>query len=354
MSAARELSKKLAAAKKSSKKGSDSKSNNDGPLSGEEEARIVGQQGEKLAGLSKLEQSKPARKTPGVTRLLNILVQHEFISAPAKEHLMPSPKELIDASRRYLQRPPEHDNVEVTAEKIKKAKGRLATAIEAHGKYKVVSMKALADARKQLWKEARVVVTMVEEVAEVIRLRAMDLGGGAASVIELNEPVAAASIPHSFDYVVIDGAGLVTEPDALSCLRHAKVATLLVGDHAQLPPTVRAFTGGAASSSADAAAALSASLFARLTATRAKLGDYGGVSFTLNTQYSMPESIAGLLSAAFYKNRLRTGGDAAATDESEGGGAWEAATHHPMPAVLVDAQGNESRATARARLPARL
>ena len=59
----------------------------------------------------------------------------------------------------------------------------------------------------------------------------------------------------------------------------------------------------------------------------------------------MPESIAGLLSAAFYKNRLRTGGDAAATDESEGGGAWEAATHHPMPAVLVDAQGNESRAT---------
>ena len=101
-----------------------------------------------------------------MTRLLNILVQHEFISAPAKEHLMPSPKELIDASRRYLQRPPEHDNVEVTAEKIKKAKGRLATAIEAHGKYKVVSMKALADARKRLWKEARVVVTMVEEVAE--------------------------------------------------------------------------------------------------------------------------------------------------------------------------------------------
>ena len=41
----KELSKKLAAAKKSSKKGSDSKSNNDGPLSGEEEARIVGQQG---------------------------------------------------------------------------------------------------------------------------------------------------------------------------------------------------------------------------------------------------------------------------------------------------------------------
>eukprot|EP00854_Cymbomonas_tetramitiformis_P032809 gene32809-41794_t len=40
----------------------------------------------------------------------------------------------------------------------------------------------------------------------------------------------------SLEYVILDEAGAMLEPDALGTLLHGAKAVLLVGDHHQLPP----------------------------------------------------------------------------------------------------------------------
>ena len=58
-------------------------------------------------------QGAPSRKTPGVTRLAAILVERGFLPPPPKEHVMPTPAQLIAAAANYAARPPE-DEAEVT------------------------------------------------------------------------------------------------------------------------------------------------------------------------------------------------------------------------------------------------
>ena len=79
---------------------------------------------DKLQALSKQEVGKPARKTPGVEKLLRILVPH-YLTMPAKDHLLPTPAQLIEAGRRFLASPPddeEDEKAERRAEARKEAK----------------------------------------------------------------------------------------------------------------------------------------------------------------------------------------------------------------------------------------
>ena len=301
----------------------------------EEDVLFVGRQAEKLASLSKLEQSKPARKTPGVGRLTSILVP-QYLAPPAKEHLVPTPAELIEASRQYLQRPPD-DEEQVTAEKTKKAKAKLQQASEAAVRCEQTEAAARVAARAKLWYDARVVVCVYEDAQQVAELILSDKRAATshAAACDAAAPAAAESLASvggagtaPFDFVLIDRAGALSEPDALSCIRHGRRAVLLVGDQAQLPPSVRRHAG----LPNETEAALRSSLFARLAASRRKLGDYGGTSHMLFEQYRMPHPICTMLGNAFYQGKLESAG--------------EAATPHPMPFVLVDAGGTESRAKA--------
>jgi DNA replication ATP-dependent helicase Dna2 len=89
-----------------------------------------------------------------------------------------------------------------------------------------------------------------------------------------------------FDVAVVDEAGQLTEPDTLAATALAD-RFVLVGDHEQLPPVVRAEND------------LERSLFERLVET------YPEASVTLDRQYRMAQRIQAFPSREFYDGRLR-------------------------------------------------
>ena len=96
---------------------------------------------------------------------------------------------------------------------------------------------------------------------------------------------------QSFDVAVVDEAGQLTEPGTLAALTLAD-RFVLVGDHQQLPPVVRAEND------------LQESLFERLNE------EYPEASTLLESQYRMAQHIQSFPSREFYRGRLRP-----ATDE---------------------------------------
>ena len=344
-------------AKKKAKKGDKGGGGDKGKSEGDEEFLFVSRQAEKLSTLGKAEQPKPARKTPGVTRLMAILAEHKHLATSAKDHHLPSPAKLIEAAQQYLAKPRD-DGGDVTAAKLTAAKERLTRALGAAGACTRRVEAAKLAARRRLWHSARVVVCLASEASRVAALMSRDLAafgreeqttGGVAADGEAEAAVdvmdgATAELPHAlrladsctsaaaaFEYVVIDGAASLNEPDTLACLRHCKRAALLVGDSSLLAPSVRP------NAKDEAAEVLATSFFSRLLAARSKLGDFGGATYTLTEQARMPPSVCELLSSAFYKGRLRTAGVAA-------NGSSSTSAAHPLPACLVDVGGNESRA----------
>jgi DNA replication ATP-dependent helicase Dna2 len=101
---------------------------------------------------------------------------------------------------------------------------------------------------------------------------------------------------QEFDVAVIDEAGQLTEPDALAPIARAD-RFVLVGDHRQLPPVVRAEDGDGGASGETAA--LSRSLFERL------IDAYPDAGVTLDRQYRMAQRIQAFSSREFYDGALR-------------------------------------------------
>jgi DNA replication ATP-dependent helicase Dna2 len=99
---------------------------------------------------------------------------------------------------------------------------------------------------------------------------------------------------QSFDVAVVDEASQLTEPGTLAAINRAD-RFVLVGDHQQLPPVVRAETD------------LRESLFERL------VDRYPDASVMLDRQYRMSQRIQAFSSREFYDNQLRpaSGGVAA-------------------------------------------
>jgi DNA replication ATP-dependent helicase Dna2 len=97
-----------------------------------------------------------------------------------------------------------------------------------------------------------------------------------------------------FDVAVVDEASQLAEPDALAAINRAD-RFVLVGDHRQLPPVVRAEND------------LARSLFERL------IEEHPGAAVALDRQYRMSQAIQAFPSREFYDGRLRP-----ATDEVAG------------------------------------
>jgi DNA replication ATP-dependent helicase Dna2 len=91
---------------------------------------------------------------------------------------------------------------------------------------------------------------------------------------------------QSFDVAVVDEASQLTEPGTLAAVNRAD-RFVLVGDHQQLPPVVRAETD------------LRTSLFERLVER------YPEASVMLDRQYRMGQRIQAFSSKEFYDNQLR-------------------------------------------------
>ena len=97
---------------------------------------------------------------------------------------------------------------------------------------------------------------------------------------------------RSFDTAVVDEAGQLTEPGTLAATTLAE-RFVLIGDHQQLPPVVRAEDTG------EGAADLSQSLFERL------IEAYPEAGVMLDRQYRMAQRIQAFPSRAFYDGQLR-------------------------------------------------
>ena len=109
---------------------------------------------------------------------------------------------------------------------------------------------------------------------------------------------------QSFDAALVDEAGQLTEPDALAAVNLAE-RFVLVGDHQQLPPVVRAENE------------LQESLFQRLVER------YPEAGVMLEAQYRMSQRIQAFASSAFYDGQLRPA-------------TVEVAAQHPRQLVDVD------------------
>jgi hypothetical protein len=173
----------------------------------------------------------------------------------------------------------------------------------------------------------------------------------------------------TFRFVLIDEATQATEPAALVPLVRGHAA-VLVGDVAQLPPTViaaEAAAGGLATSLPERLALrVAAAVAAVPDAAEAPGLPPGGAGLSpllLDTQYRMHPGLAAFPSQRFYGGRLRSGVDAAARPAPRGF-RWPSAR---VPLAFLDvAAGAEERtalsgsvanpaeATALARLLARL
>jgi len=109
---------------------------------------------------------------------------------------------------------------------------------------------------------------------------------------------------QSFDVALVDEAGQLTEPDALAAVTLAD-RFVLVGDHQQLPPVVRAENE------------LQESLFERLVEAHPEAG------VMLDRQYRMSQRIQAFASTEFYEGELRPA-------------SGEVAAQHPRQLVDVD------------------
>jgi len=112
---------------------------------------------------------------------------------------------------------------------------------------------------------------------------------------------------QEFDVAVVDEAGQLTEPGTFAATTLAE-RFVLVGDHQQLPPVVRAdqpdttddeADSGREAAAAPAAADLSRSLFERL------IERYPDASVMLDRQYRMAQRIQAFASREFYDGQLR-------------------------------------------------
>ncbi|MFC6726092.1 AAA domain-containing protein, partial [Halobium palmae] len=116
--------------------------------------------------------------------------------------------------------------------------------------------------------------------------RAAELNGASVVAATTSSCGSRAMREQSFDVALVDEASQLTEPNTLAAVNLAD-RFVLVGDHQQLPPVVRAEND------------LRKSLFERL------VDAYPDASVMLDRQYRMSQRIQAFASAEFYDGRLR-------------------------------------------------
>jgi DNA replication ATP-dependent helicase Dna2 len=129
---------------------------------------------------------------------------------------------------------------------------------------------------------------------------------------------------QDFDVAVVDEAGQLTEPGTLAAVNLAE-RFVLVGDHQQLPPVVRAEND------------LQTSLFERL------IDSHPGAGVLLDRQYRMAQRIQAFASREFYDGRLRpASGDVAGQriDDLDGVALTDLPEKLRNPVAFVDPDGH--------------
>ncbi|ELZ34902.1 DNA/RNA helicase, superfamily i [Halogeometricum pallidum JCM 14848] len=128
---------------------------------------------------------------------------------------------------------------------------------------------------------------------------------------------------QSFDVALVDEASQLTEPGTLAAVNLAE-RFVLVGDHQQLPPVVRAEND------------LQESLFERL------IDRYPEASVMLDRQYRMSQRIQAFSSAEFYDGALRPADGAVAAQRLSDLGVAESALPEELrdPVAFVDPDGS--------------
>ncbi|MDS0299204.1 AAA domain-containing protein [Halogeometricum sp. S1BR25-6] len=128
---------------------------------------------------------------------------------------------------------------------------------------------------------------------------------------------------QSFDVALVDEASQLTEPGTLAAINLAD-RFVLVGDHQQLPPVVRAEND------------LQKSLFERL------VDRYPEASVMLDRQYRMSQRIQAFSSAEFYDGALRPAGGEVAAQRLSDLGVAESALPEELrdPVAFVDPGGS--------------
>ncbi len=142
-----------------------------------------------------------------------------------------------------------------------------------------------------------------------------------------------------FDVAVVDEAAQLTEPGTFAAANLAD-RFVLVGDHEQLPPVVRAETGGENDEGTEAD--LSRSLFERLVASHPDAG------VMLERQYRMNQRIQAFASREFYDGELRPATPEVAgrtLDDIEGVSREALPADLRDPVVFVDVAGDASQHT---------
>ena len=199
-------------------------------------------------------------------------------------------------------------------------------------------------ARGSIWKNVKLVACTASSALQVSRRLQRDMvaEGGTLDKDDKEGPL-------TFDFVILDEAAAMLEPDAIGCLLHGARAALLVGDQRQLPPFSKWKDADTAHYTVSLMARLAASPTPAKTrrprprrrAARPRPRAGGGrrqgrrrrpaggpPTFLLTEQYRMHPTINKLVSSTFYQSKLVT---AAPTVR---------ARQHPLPACFVNMVGS--------------
>jgi len=216
-------------------------------------------------------------------------------------------------------------------------------------KHIVDELKSIA--RQDAWNNVRLVACTASSALQISCRLQKDMAEAAATDKKRgrgSKASAAEKAPLVFDFVILDEAAAMLEPDAIGCLLHGAKAVLLVGDHQQLPPfskwrdaATKGYTvslmgrlatkattstdgmlinkptrgGGALPPRAGSSGAL-----AELGGPKAP----GAMLYVLTEQFRMHPAINNIISTTFYHNKIKTA--AITTKERQ----------HPMPVAFCD------------------
>jgi len=257
-----------------------------------------------------------------------------------------SKRAMGDASRRHLMSAVLARNVSVAEAEASKAKRDVVERIK-------------SEARHDTWQSVQLVACTASSALQITKRLQRDMlddgdddkpRGGRGRGGKKAGKKAAALEEMVFDFVILDEAAAMLEPDAIGCLLHGAKAVLLVGDHQQLPPFSKwrdAATKGYTVSLMGRLATKATQAKEELQLLKARAGGMlrqgssGALAeqapakptaslYVLTEQFRMHPVINAIVSSTFYHNKIKT---ASVTTTQR---------MHPMPACFVDvAHGRE-------------
>ncbi|KAJ1458505.1 P-loop containing nucleoside triphosphate hydrolase protein [Pelagophyceae sp. CCMP2097] len=232
---------------------------------------------EKLNELTPGELTEPLKRSPTTARLI-AMVDAQTAAVTSQD--------LVDMSIVYLAKPSADAG---KLEKRQAAKAALKEARAVEQRCTELHEFAVSGATARLWRRARVVCCTAAAAATLpLRLeRAFETDGDEKAAVERADV--------TFEFVVLDEAGAMLEPDAMAACGHGAQAVVLVGDQRQLSPFSKwrdAKRRGYVTSLLERLAAAPRSTAPSTT--------------TLREQYRMHPQICNIVSSTFYDNSLMT------------------------------------------------